>query len=84
MSGIVYERLLAGERDFGDEIVESFIKVGDFYLPDNDELRKTAEQIVSAFLKALLGGLLQGSGAIPVLVEPPRATPHPRSANTRI
>ena len=65
--GSVYERLLAGERDFGGEIVESFIGVGDFYLPDGGELRETAEQIVSAFLEALLGGLLQGSGAIPVL-----------------
>ena len=67
--GVVYESLLAGERDFDDEIVESFIRVGDFYLPDDDELRKTAEQIVSAFLKALLGGLFQGSGAISALAE---------------
>ena len=63
----VCERLSGGGRDFGDEIVESFIEVSDFYLPDDGELRETAEQIVSAFLKALLGGLLQGSGAISVL-----------------
>ena len=61
------ERLRAGERDFGAEVVESFIKDGDFWSPDDDELTQTAERIVSAFLNALLGLLLRSDNAIPTL-----------------
>lgn len=61
----VHERLYAGERDFGGEVVESFISIGDFHLPDDDELRETAGRILSVFLSALLGGLLRGGEALP-------------------
>ena len=59
-----FERLQHGERDFGDELVESFIDIGEFYLPDDEDLKATAREILSAFLSALLKALLQSDQGI--------------------
>ena len=63
----VLKRLQLGERDFGDEIVDSFIQEGEFFLATETELRRTAERIVSIFLSTLLGALLQSDHGIPTL-----------------
>ena len=64
---LIFERLQLGDRDFGDEIVTSFIEGGGFYLQDNDKRREAATKIVSTFLGALLGALLRGNQGIPTL-----------------
>ncbi len=63
----IFDRLKRGEHDFSDEVVDSFIEVGGFFLPDEVELRNTADRIVSTFLSDLFKRLLLSDQGIPTL-----------------
>ncbi len=62
-----FARLQAGERGFEDELVRSFIEVGDFYLPDDEERDEVARQVVTAFLRNIVAKLYEGEEGIPAL-----------------
>ena len=59
------ERVHAGERDFDDEIVASFICDGDFYLPNEEERTALAAKIVAAFLSEFFGALYRSDEGLP-------------------
>ena len=64
------ERVSAGERDFGDEddqIVASFIKEGDFYLPTAEEGSALAREIIAAFISELSHVLYRSDEGLPML-----------------
>ncbi len=54
------DRFRLGERNVSDETVRSFVEAGDFFLPDPQDQRKTAQRIVMTFLGQLEGALLRG------------------------
>ena len=62
----VFDALQQGERDFDDNIVDSFIQIGEFYLLE-DVLQDTAEKIVSTFISKLIENLLVSDQGIPAL-----------------
>ena len=64
----IYIRLERGERDFGDEIVDSFIQDGEFFLPDDAIGRETAADIAITFVRAVLEALHQSDRAMSVHV----------------
>ena len=51
------ERVHAGERNFEDEIVGSFIEDGDFYLAIDSERHRVATDIVTRFLSELYAAI---------------------------
>ena len=61
----VIGRVRAGERDFEDDIVASFIEVGEF--DHGDERDERAREVVVAFLGNVLGELHRGEAGISVL-----------------
>ena len=60
-----FERVEAGERNFDDEIIASFIEEGEFYLPDEEERTTVARGIVAAFISELSGALYGGDDGLP-------------------
>ena len=60
-----FERVEAGERDFDDEIVGSFIDEGEFYLPAEGERTALAREIVAAFISELSGALYGSDDGLP-------------------
>ena len=62
-----FEQVRAGERVVDDEIVDSFINEGGFYLPTDEECRTVAAEILSAFLIELADGLYKGAEGHTVL-----------------
>ena len=58
------ERVHAGERDFYDEIVASFINDGQFYLPGAEELQALAAEIVAAFISELTAAFYRSGEGI--------------------
>ena len=54
-------------RDFGDDIVTSFINEGDFYLPIEKERRTVAGEVVAAFLSELYSALYGSDAGIATL-----------------
>ena len=61
------ERLVSGERDFFEEIVESFIQEGDFYHADDYEKKTFASNIISLFFGLLLNELYRSDDGISLL-----------------
>ena len=61
------ERVGAGERDFYDDIVTSFINEGEFYLPTEEERRRLARDVVAGFLSELYGALYGSDAGISTL-----------------
>ena len=59
-----FERAYAGERDFGSEIVKSFINDGDFYLANDADRFTVAEKIVGAFLAELAAAILRSDDGL--------------------
>ena len=62
-----FARLQEGERGFEDELVGSFIAVGDFYLPDDAERDEVARQVVTAFLRNVVVKLYEGEQGVAAL-----------------
>lgn len=62
-----FARLQEGERGFEDELVRSFVEIGDFYLPDDEERDEAARQVVTAFLHNVVAKLYEGAQGIPAL-----------------
>ena len=63
----VLERMVAGERDFEDEIVKSFINEGGFYLPDEKKRIAVAKEILATFTGVLVARLYQSDEGLPLL-----------------
>lgn len=64
----VLEEFSAGKRAFtGDEVVESFIRLGGFYQPDEEHEEELAREVVERFLAELEAQLLRSSEAIPTV-----------------
>ena len=58
------ERVYAGERDFDDEIIASFINDGQFYLPGAEELQTLAAEIIAAFISELSAAFYRSDDGI--------------------
>ena len=62
-----FERVHAGERGFDNEVVQSFIDDGGFYLPSEEQCRTRGTEIITAFLSELLGTLYRSHEGLPAL-----------------
>ena len=62
-----FQRVYAGERDFDQEVIASFVEDGDFYLQPEEECFRVAEKIVLDFLQELSDGLYRSDDGLPVL-----------------
>ena len=62
-----FERAYAGERDFDNEIVTSFIRLGDFYMEDEVEFFDLSRDILGAFLAELSDGIYRGYDGLTAL-----------------
>lgn len=58
------ERVHAGERDFEDRVVTSFIEEGNFYLPLHEERIRLGAKIVACFMSELYASIYRGSDGI--------------------
>ena len=62
-----FRRVYAGDRDFDQEVIASFVEDGNFYLLPEEECFSVAEQIVLDFLQELSDGLYRSGDGLPVL-----------------
>ena len=51
------ERIHAGEHDIDDEIIASFVQMGEFYFPTEEERLYTGARVVAVFLSQLLNAI---------------------------
>ena len=59
-----------GERDFdAEEVISSFISDGDFHMPSEAESRELAEDVVRAFLRAMIVELYLSDAGVVVLAD---------------
>ena len=64
----VLARIAAGGHEvIDDATIRSFVKDGDYYMPDPDHAMEAARPIVNALLSAVLTSLLEGDQGHPVL-----------------
>ena len=59
-----FERVHAGDRDFDDEVVASFIDEGGFYLPITEERTAIAREILATFVTELSGALIRSDDGL--------------------
>ena len=64
----IFQQLQSGERRFSeDDLIGSFIRDGEFHMPTDDESRKLASSVVSAFLGGIVEEFYAGSSGVGAL-----------------